>query len=420
MLGFSRSRLIIVGLLVVGIIIVVIASLSGNNGNTTDMSKSYPVPDAFATAVPYGKDTLLMSNSRFFVAYNYVTGSSKALSDDNTTPDLSNVDQIMTSPNKRYIVFHMTIANEQSYFDKTLTAQGLDSGNAYWWVYDTQAKTYRHLPVEVTSVVIKNDKLYALDGNDNQAITTYSLPDISKTAAINVSDVDTFFVVKDGFIVENNDLQQALFTKDGTVSTVLFKNGRVTYITADGTKAIGLASNKDQQNLYQYDLQTKTQTLIDTNVSNQFAWDPSGKIAYRRDKDANADQPIFHVYNLATQKDQTVTATADGMAKKSVQPTVFLGDTSFIATDNSGNSYLVGTALHAMRSQTGYDFTITVNGQDVDIAYYTDPTAFLVTLGETDTVAQRQAVYNQLKKSGFNPDILDIRFTLFTPPAQTL
>src|SRR5882724_5671104 len=102
----------ILAVVFVGLLLVIVFSAATRSTQTSiKMANYFQVPDIFSTGVSYGKQTMVASNGRSFVAYSYQTGKETLLSPDNLTSDLENIDKpLIVSSDQRYIAFHVSLA----------------------------------------------------------------------------------------------------------------------------------------------------------------------------------------------------------------------------------------------------------------------------------------------------------------------
>lgn len=413
---------IIAGAAVIVFVFVLALANSHQASVTLGISKEYELPDTFSNAVAYGDNTVVLSNGRGFVTYNYVSGKSVQLTPDNILSGLDSLDNIGTSADKRYIFFHVKHTTSSSVLSTMLQAEGADTNGTYWWTYDTSTKAFHrlHLGSDAISVKIDGGRLYALarDDNGRQAIVTFSLPDLAQISSLVIPDCNDFFIAQDGFLLsapgDGNGSPKVLLTKDGVVSTTYFNDATISNISPDKHYGIGAVSLGSGRQLVLFDLQKRTQQVIANNLTGQYVWLPDNSLLYSTG--TNDSQSLF-VYNAGTGKAKIVKIASGLPTSKadSTPPIALLNQTTGIISYND-KKFLIGTNIAELKPlNPSYDKTITTSQGDVEIPYYTDEKAFIVSIRDN---SQKQAVYDQLRQDGYNPDLVEIRFDLFVAPTH--
>jgi len=378
------------------------------------------LPTLFTVSAPGTNNTIITSNGRAFVSYNYTNGQAAVLSPDTINSGLDGVDSILTSDDAHYIVFHQTLAGFGTTLKGILQNAGLDSDKGYWWVYDTQSKVFTPIKQSIsnTNASVSGDSVSIIDADPNTSnpkLTTYELNNPSSaSSSIAVTSSDGFFHTKNGYILtrfnEGNG-SDILFTKDGVVSKKLFTNAdAVAYISSTDTLFYTLADGKGNT-LYAYDMGTAEQTEVASDTGGSFV--QHGNVLLFT---LNSN---LATYDTTTKKLQQLKITDKKYADTAFTPTQALADDVTILQEGD-SIYLAGNGTKVPQAVSSYDESVTVGTNQVEISYNEDEDAFLITLDATNTEAEKEAVYQKLRDDGLNPYLLDIRFTVFTAPNVTL
>lgn len=405
----NRLRaLLFAGIGLLAIVITVLVVMPRNNATALD--KLVKLPANFMVSDEYSADGLLFSNGRSFVDYNYKTGKSTLLSDDALDEPLDSIDALMVSDNKQYIVFHLPLVAADSQLDSQLTAQGLDTDADYWWLYDVANKTFQNFPADAKKVQISGNEAMAYTGDDASTITTYTMPDLKVTSAVHISSGSDFFKTKDGYLLASTEGGDVSFTRDGIVSEKVFSNANLIAMTNDKSTIIGTSSQNGSTYLMSYDANTKKQTVLDSDINSQVGYVGGNKILYRK-----SDSKVYYVYDLATKKIDTFKVDAKN-APDSLVPEALLDNGSFLLSDKDNNMYVAGNTVASAKDMKSYNKSIgTASAQ-----YFSDDNDLIVTVDKASADSERQAVYDQLKKDGYDPNLLNIKFVLFAPGRGTL
>ncbi len=407
---FKARNIIAVIFGILLLVVAVSAATSHSSKPAMQMTGYYQAPAIFSTGVSYGKQTVVVSNGRSFVAYNYQTGKDTLLSPDNATSDLENIDKpLVVSPDLRYIAFHVSLTQPTSSLYAQLQNGNFDTTKGNWWLYDTQTKTFSPFPQTVIAVRFMNGNAYALTNlYGQQTIQTYAPATLTVTNSVSAPSSSNLFATNDGFWLQSGS--NVLQTSNGTVSTTAFSNMTVLNVSPDGKSAL-LQNTKSNQYIY-YDLRTKRQTVVSDTAGVQAAWDASNDMLFGKPKSTKSNQSytFFNAANGAT-SDVTVYAQATKLLA------VLDGQT--VLASNGTSSYIVGknVAVHAP-IPSNYDKTIPFGNSFIEAQYFPDQTAFIITINKATAAAQQAAVYQQLQHDGYNPDLLEIRFSLFIPPTS--
>ena len=412
----KRQLIILAG---AAVLLIIAASLLARlSHNALTFTKQTVAPTVFTDAAAYGNDSLVFSNGRALATYNYQTGASSLLTADDILGSTDTVDQVEASADKRYVLFHVDHTTNDSQLSAILQADGSDSNGTYWWVYDTVGKTFHHLP-DAPSIKIDGSKLYTMDSDqDNrQVITTYSLPDGAQVAQNFMPEADDFFIGKGGFLLsvsaDSGHGQQIAQTADGTVSNTLFDNATLNNVAPNKRYGLGTLRNGKDRDLVLFDLQQKSSRVIGRDVVGNFDQLGDNSVLYNA---GNSSSPTLYLYSASTGKSRPIDFP-HGFVKNgvTVTPTLLLSSTAAIVQLPNA-PYLAGTNIAPIKTiDPNYDKLIDTAQGPVEITYYPDQNAFIVSIRDS---SQCQAVYNQLRKDGYDPDLLQIRFSLFTPPSH--
>lgn len=409
MTASPRLRILLV-LGAVCVVIVLAGIFLGVTGGAT--WKLTPSPNTLLDATAFGQDTVVFSNGRSFVSYNYVSGHSKLLSPDNISSYLDNIDKIEVSSDDQYLIFHTTALDAgNALYDKART-NGIDPNQPSWWVYSLARQSFQNLPQNVTSVRVSGQKLYALAGDTQQNISLYSLSGLQQLASYSVPSCIDFYPIAGGVVLLTAD-NHIVSTQNYIVYNQLFSAANILNVAPDGRFGLGTLQTKKGQNLVLFDLQKKNYHLIDSDVAAQLAWTTQNDALYTKNSSGSS---IAYLYNAASHRVATLHFTGSKIPKTFLPSSLF--DTkAAILSDSNNNSYLVGKNITPPKTVTSsYSSTITTGGRPLDITYYPDQTAFILTLDATSAQQEEQAVYARLTKDGYNPELFNIRMTLFTPP----
>jgi hypothetical protein len=421
----SPRVLMLLGGAAIVLLVVLFSSgkVSLTGGGSVNMPNNAGLSNVFATAVPYGDDSLVLSNGRALVSYNFKTGKSSQVSKDDVRPNLGNAGGLIVSPDKRYVLFYEDHADARGVLGDILSQDGTNLDASLWWMYDTKTETYHHFQADVSMVEFDGNNAYALQGSsDNHTIVTYTLPELQQTASIKTPKLDNenFFVGDGGFILQTSG--NVLFTKDGITSDQLFSGVSIQGFLKDKRYAIGTTNEDDKSQLVLLDMKNRTQTTIDDKVSSQVAIN-GDNVLYATTSGNNTDNPRYvpSIYNHATGDIKAIKFNAKTFRNTSLLPEAILNDKTVIVSNDSHINVLLSVDQLTSPKQppTDYQKTITNGNHVIDLEYFQDERAFLVTIYADQAQKESQMVYDQLAKDGYNPALFEIRFSLFTPPPVT-
>lgn len=387
---------------------------------STTLQSVSKLPAIFSVSAAGPDDTLITSNGRSFVSYNFKTAQTTLLSPDDSTSGLDGVDALLTSDDGTYIVFHQTLAGFGTTLKNTLENAGLNSDKAYWWLYNTKTQAYTPLKQSIsnTNASVSGDTVSIIDADPDSSdpkITSFNFSNpTSPSDSIAVTSSDGFVRVKDGYVLtrfnEGNG-HSILFTKDGVVSTQLLTDARVSAYASSVDTLFVSTANAEGSTLVAYEMESGEQTEIAADVGSTVAQHGKTLIFTKGG--------ILMSYDVTTKKVQKLTISNKTYATTIFTPVLALGASTVVVQHND-STYIAGNDLKAPKSPTSYSESVIVGNNAIDITYDEDESAFLVTLDASSADAEKNAVYQKLRDDGFNPDLLDIRFTVFTPPTVTL
>lgn len=376
----------------------------GTRESSLQLTQAVRVPTSMSSAAPYGNNSFIFSNGRYFASYNYVTGESQRLSPDESIDGLSDVDRLLVSGDLKYIAFELPITPLGSALYAQLSQTGRDPSQPSWWLYDITNQKFYPFPEDTRSVVFSDTLVYSFNVNNGMAsITMYQPNNLRTISTLSVPSATSFFKTTNGYVLNMPD-STVLSTKDGVVSHQLFTATSVIGVGGPGTLGVGVVGTKDGSNLGRFSFNGSSEKTVARNVGPPVVWNGGGLVLF-----STSDGKSIHLYSLKNQKMVHI-----GVPKQlgSVTPVNALNDHT-ILIKNSGGLELVGSNLQsAQLLPRNYDKTITVNGSLVEVTYYPSENAFLVNLGSDAVLAEQAAVYNALRADGLNPDLLDIRFTV--------
>jgi hypothetical protein len=411
----QQWKIIFGAVLVVGALLAFVLLLPGIRRNITSnkIPHSYTLPASFSVAAPYGENTVLLTNQRAFVSYNYRTGKVSNLTPDSLDPNFQDVDSILTTEDKRFVVFHNNLANPAGVLGDALQADGSDIYASYWWSYDTKTKTYHHFDKSVSKVHIDRNNVYALSNSEeSHTIDTYNLSNFTRTASMSITKSDDFFPASGGFVL-NAVGNKTVFTKDGIVNNEIFNGATVVGVLGDKQHIVGTLDNAQ---LGIFDLKSGKQQVVANGVGRVVVG--QNTVLFNTTDKPNDKQPFYKlsVYKLTSGKVSSL-RLPKSLSKTSQEPNLVLQDTTYVASGGS-HSYLLSndTAANIQDVPSNYNKDVSVGDNTMSLQYYSDQKTFLVTLDANDAQNEANAVYQQLRRDGYQPALFNINFSSFTPP----
>lgn len=416
-----NPRLVIFGLLTLVIVGVLHLVMQSSPVVWTDATR---VPNIFLKATAYKQNTLVLSNGRQFVTYNYKTGRTEALSQDDLLEGLEDIDNLAAPPNGNYLVFRQQLAPADSLLDKQLRDQGLDSSQSYWWLYSVHDKSFHNFPATVTTVRIDNSSVYTLENNQasKSIITTYSPRNLQALRKLEVASSVNFYPVRNGFLLEGSGEESSplYYTTDGVVNKQIFLEPTIV-LNIDRASGFGVITSSITQK------QTTPILFVDTEKGTshqigesrgQAVADSSNDVLFTNKATDSDELPVMSLYEATTKKTQPIGLKKDSLLFDHL-PAVLLNSQAAVLSNNKDSNYLVGNDITSIKQlPTSYQKSVQVGKNVVDLKYFEDESAFIITLNGATAEQERAAVYKQLSHDGFNPELLEIRFTVFTPPTD--
>jgi len=327
-------------LIISGAIVVVIALGLWMLTGGTAITQRVVAAKSLAAATAWGPHTVLTSNGSAFVAYNYLTGVSKAVSTDTGPDALSTTDTLSTSSDRRYILFHQASTTDGSALLQTLQASNMDTSFDYWWVYNIAAQTYKPLPSGTLQARLQNGHIYALvSGTNGESINSYAPDSLDELSTVSITPSVNFYATAQGYLLQDTS-GIIYFTKDGIINQQLSAGSTLVTVTDHNQRAIITKHQGKDVSLLNVNLQDGTTTTIAKNVTNQPLWQSSGLILYN----TSASNAKFFVYDTSTKKTTAWNFRNDSYPGGDA--TALLDATTAVMTDTSGNYFLTGRNLH--------------------------------------------------------------------------
>lgn len=315
----------------------------------TKIDQKIELSDGYSASAAYGENTVLTTNYQYFISHDYRTGEDKIVSADAGAGGLKNTDSLTISTNKELFLFHSSLTDPSSVLGTKLASLNLNQGDAYWWVYNTQTQEYNSLPASTTYAKLSGNEIYALTyGENGSYIKQYDYTG-KELKSISVPPSSNFFPISNGFLLEGKG-DNILFTKDGTVSTQLFKSTVLLAVSSDGKWGVATRNNKENTELIQLNLQDHTETMINNDMAGTVAL-YGDSIAYTTITQNTTTDNVtnIHTYNLDTQEyDNWDISDKASLKSDTTTYTIitYAGNDAMIVNDTYGKFYLVGKDLH--------------------------------------------------------------------------
>ncbi len=313
------------------------------------ISQKIGVDKSFAAAVPFKLHTLVYSDGQSLIEYNYKTGASKAISPDTGPKGLQFVDSMMVSEDTTYILFRQIATVSGSKLAEALQQAGLGIAGEHWWLYNIKTKQYQPIPLgSVRTAKLDGKRLYVQLYDDNRdQIVTYDLATLKQLSSIDVLPSETFFVIKDGFLLQTND-RKVYFTKDGVVNEQWFDALTIAGVTADKTTAIGLDNSGGASNLVTINLQDRSARTIMHDLVNMPTWHLPGTALFITG--STSSKKVYRLFTYSVAQNKIVSwkvadAALPADKTSSYIPQVLLDDSTAVLSDTLGNYYMLGNSL---------------------------------------------------------------------------
>lgn len=290
----------------------------------------------YTTMAHYSSHTMLASDGRKLLAYNYQTNVTTPVSPDTGVGGLA-IDSLSVTSDQRSILFHVNFPAEGTSLYKILQAGGQDPTLDSWWLFSTKTQTYRPLPTGTLVAKLDDSRVYGLTITTNgESVVSYSLDDLKQISTVSVIPSTDFAVAGNGYILENTD-NNVYFTTDGIVNRQLATRATIVATTDSGKQAIISDSG---HKLLQIDLEKLTTKTLAKDVAGQPLWQSSGLILYN----TSASTPHYYVYDLHTHKSASW-KFARGIYPDG-NPISLLDATTAAISNTSNNTVLVGKNLY--------------------------------------------------------------------------
>lgn len=335
----NRRKLLLVtiGVALLAIVGVVIIALVTRPPHIT-VTKEFPLSENFNTSVAYDDSSLLVSNNYALVAYNYMTGQTKQLSDNDQVAGLIGIDSLSLSSDKQTIVFHDAATTPGSVLDTAATTANVNTTSDHWWVFHQATKTFQPLRTDALLAKIYGDKIYVLTNNGGQeSITAYNT-NLQQVSSINIPLSSNFFVTGNTFLLQTSD-NKLLTTTDGVVSK-LVRTSLVIYGLTTNAVAIGV---DDAMNMVMYNPVNDSSSIVDTNIIGKPAI--SGNLVlYQSGKDTA--KKTTKVYDTGKSKTTIWNYTSQLHGGDFISTVVAVPTTSTaVVGDNTSHYYLIGSNI---------------------------------------------------------------------------
>ncbi|MGH7195724.1 MAG: hypothetical protein ACREGA_03000 [Candidatus Saccharimonadales bacterium] len=421
----NKKIKVLAALVILAVIVLALLAIFGHKHKTIShnqktnpaehtVSQKFAVPPSLAQAINYDQNSLLISNGRSFVVYNYISGKTQLLSPDSTNNYLSGIDSLSISTDKQYLVFHQTTAVSGGALYNILQQNGLDSSSpfGYWWLYSVKNQNFRPLDQTILQAKIGGQTIYGLAaGNGGETITAYSPAGLQKILTTNVPGSSNFFPLQKGFLLQSPD-GKALLNSGGAVNQTLAQNTTVVGVLPSQMLAVGVVKNQTNRQLETINLKTDSTKIIAGNIQNSPAWLQSGAVIYITSS-KTGQPPTFYQYNLASgQSVQLNFSQALGnTAAASLNPIAMVGQATAVVQNTSNNYYLIGNQLAKIKPPANYSSNVSVAGQSLNLSYSPPQNAFVIAGINGSASAELKAVNHQLLQAGYNPYLFTIDFS---------
>jgi hypothetical protein len=406
-----RKLLVVLAVIVVGLIIA--ATTLQPRGEK--ISQRINLPPTFKTAVRYGDTSVVLSNDRAFVSYDYITGVSQLLSADNQTSGLANIDSLSASDNGKYLLFHTEQVADQSTLQSILNKQSLSTADDYWWLFSTTDQSFRPLAARTLQAKLTGDYVDTLtNGGSSETITRYNLSDLKQAKQTTIPGSIDFWSYNDGYLLQLAD-QSIAFTTDGVITQTFYNKTSLLSLIAGSTTAIGATGQGDSKQLVELKLDKRTSTVIAGALAEAPVTTPSGNILYiTSDGSGPNANNTFTSYDAVSHKKTAwdLKDTAASLKNSEAAPLLaLLQPMVAIGTTATGDAFLVGNQLQPIKSPTGYSATITAQGNPLHVTYDDTVNSFVVSYSALPQNLVVTALAQQLRHDGFNPDLYQIVFS---------
>lgn len=408
----SRKRYFILGCILAAVIGTIwLLSIIFGGSNQRDISvvsKPLPLPSSTVIAPLANSSSFVFSNGRYFVKYDYLSGSSTRLSPDEALPTIN---KIVPSGDGEYVAFQSSKHGFQDALGKQLLSENLSPDTSYWWILDVTAQKFTR--IEGSPVVVhwkdSSHDLYTLsDSGEGGIITHYALPGQNQLPSFAVEGSRDFFPVSDGYIIETNSNSLIKLSMDGQTSKVIFEGYKSIAFSSLESWASATnitASENETAHIYLLQLETGDKTELSDSHEGTGVWLPQGReVCYPSEKEKTLqcfDTTTKARKNYFYEKEQAVDEKLIAV----------MAENTFIMSDGSSNQVVSDRKLMEFLTVDNYNKSL---GSDASLIYYPSEMSFIVSYLETNQPTIREQVYDTLRKDGINPDLATIQFNSIT------
>jgi hypothetical protein len=353
----------------------------------------------------YDNNSIVFSNERQFIVYNYTSGQTRALSIDQKLPTIRS---LVVSADKRFLLFNTTLQSADDPLGAQLISQGLPLDTPYWWLFDTTTQKFQHLGAGSYSAVFSatsSNALYSLYSDDwSNGVDIYnSISPLNKSDSFITKTFSSLSSTKSGLFAESSSGEVS--TMDTTTQKIVIVTTGVggAQFSNSGAYATAIDKTKTDGQSHLLLLNIKNGKRKSLGVINEStpAWSVSDDSFMYKIKGSG-----LTIYNAKNNKKMALNLKNKSL-ETTLNPGTIVSENSFVAESSDG-VYVLGKQLAAVPA---IPKTYNKNLSDGDnLTFSSDQSAFVATINGDLSPASKQAVYNQLRKDGINPDLVTIRF----------
>jgi hypothetical protein len=384
-------------------------------GSGREVDTLTQLPAGFTTAAHYGESSVVLSNGRSLVSYDYLAGKSAALSPEDPANGLANIDSLSASDDGRYILFHQEVPVHGGQLAAILQQRQLADTSDYWWLYDTAQHTFMPLMPQTLIAKFSGGSLTLLrTGETGETLTTYSLPAVNQIASINIPGSTDFWKYDNGFLLQraNEDLA---YTEDGVVTQTFYKATTLIGIVSGSDKALGMTGPSENRQPVILDLKAHSSRPLSDSAGGQALMDPRGyAFYYTSEKNATGVKNKYFTYDFTTDKTESWKLTGDAESKgndDTPATSLLLGNTGVIGDTATSSPYAFGTGFATLNlPPSGYSKDISVQGKTYTLTFDGSTRSLNVTAPSTSAAAALPALEAQAKSDGFDPNLYPVQY----------
>jgi len=346
-----NKRLVVIGTLLVVLGGLTIFTLTRSGVDKLSITQKVAINKTLAAGASFSLHTLVYPNGQSLSEYNYANGQTETLSPDTGVDGLRFADSMSVSADNATILFRDIVTPVTGPLAAAVQQAGLHITTAEsWWLYSTKEKQYRPIPqASIRTAKLDGNLVYVQTFGDNgDKIITYDLATLKQLASIDVVASETFFVLKDGFLLQTND-GGVYFTKDGIVNDQWFTDTTIAGITADKNTAVALGKKNSASNLLRIDLATRSTKLIMNGLYNLPVWRLPGTALFITGSPDSSKIYKMYTYNVAQDKVVLWDLRTGAVKNTSFVPQVLLNTSTAVVSDTSGNYYLLGNNIYSSK-----------------------------------------------------------------------